>query len=391
LAQRTFDVIVLGLGGMGSAAACHLARRDRRVLGIEQYSPAHDQGSSHGATRIIRQAYWENPAYVPLVRRAYELWEQLQSDAGTELLRITGGLMIGHADSPVIRGTLASANEHSLPHEALDARELRHRYPALNPRASDVAIYETRAGFLRPELCVQAHLQQAERAGAELHFGEEVTKWYAAAPGGVVVTTACGEYKSERLVIAPGAWAAKALPEIRDIFTVRRHVMCWFNPLGGAEPFLPDRFPIYLWEVDQDNIFYGFPTVDGPEGGAKVAIHTGGDLCTPDSVVREVSERDVEELRAQLAQFIPRLNGPPLRAVVCMYTLTPDEHFVVAPHPNHPHVTIAAGFSGHGFKFTSVIGEILADLVISGATRHPIGLFSPARFSTRPQLTSVRD
>src|SRR5262249_9755793 len=159
------------------------------------------------ASRIIRQAYYEDPAYVPLLQRAYELWEQLQRDSQTELLRITGGLMIGHVDSPVVTGTLASANEHSLPHETLDARELRRRYPVLNPRASDVAIHETRAGFLRPELCVQAHLRQAERAGAELHFGEQVIKWHAAASGGVTITTASGEYQGERLVIAPGAWA----------------------------------------------------------------------------------------------------------------------------------------------------------------------------------------
>jgi sarcosine oxidase len=391
LAQQVFDVIVLGLGGMGSAAACHLARRGERVLGIEQHSPAHDKGSSHGASRIIRQAYYEDPAYVPLVQRAYELWEQLQQDSQTELLRITGGLMIGHVDSPVVRGTLASANEHSLPHETLDARELKRRYPVLNPRASDVAIYETRAGFLRPELCVQAHLQQAERAGAELHFGEQVTKWHAAASGGVTITTAYSEYQGDRLVIALGAWAPKALTELGRIFEVRRHVMCWFNPRGGTEPFLPDRFPVYLWEIERDNIFYGFPAADGPEGGAKVAIHTGGDICTAESIVRDISERDIQELRTPLATYIPALNGPVLRAVVCMYTLTPDEHFVVAPHPNHPQVTIAAGFSGHGFKFTSVMGEILADLAISGITSHPIGLFSPARFSARPELTSVRD
>jgi sarcosine oxidase len=391
LAQGIFDVIVLGLGGMGSAAACHLARRGRRVLGLEQYSRAHDKGSSHGESRIIRQAYHEDPAYVPLVQRAYELWDQLQRDSQTELLRITGGLMIGHADSPVIRGTLASANEHSLPHETLDGRELKRRYPVLNPRASDVAIYETRAGFLRPELCVQAHMQQAERAGAELHFGEQVTRWQPTASGGVIVTTASGEYQGAHLVIAPGAWVPKTLPELGRIFDVRRHVMCWFDPLGGAEAFLPDRFPIYLWEIDRDNLFYGFPAADGLEAGAKVAIHTGGDSCNAESIVRDISERDIQEVRASLAEFIPALNGPLLRAVVCMYTLTPDEHFIVAPHPDHPQVTIAAGFSGHGFKFTSVIGEILADLATSGTTRHPIGLFSPARFSKRPELTSVRD
>jgi sarcosine oxidase len=167
--------------------------------------------------------------------------------------------------------------------------------------------------------------------------------------------------------------------------------MCWFNPLGGTEPFHPDRFPIYLWEFDRDNIFFGFPSADGPVAGAKVAIHTGGDSCTAESIVRDISERDIQELRVPLAKFIPALNGPVMLAVVCMYTLTPDEHFVVAPHPDHPQVTIAAGFSGHGFKFTSVMGEILADLAISGTTRHPIGLFSPARFSKRPEITSVRD
>ncbi len=382
LDRQTFDVIVLGLGGMGSAAAFHLASRGQQVLGLDQYTEAHDKGSSHGASRIIRQAYHEDPAYVPLVQRAYELWERLQLDTGAELLHLTGGLMIGRAQSSVVEGTIASATQHSLPYELLDAHELKQRYPVLHPRPDDIAVYEIRAGFLRPEMCVRAHLQQAARHGADLHFGERVTNWEAHPSGsGVQVTTDRGSYEAGRLVIAPGAWAPALLNGLGIAFEIRRHVMCWFQPVGDTRPFLPDRFPIYMWDIDGHNIFYGFPATDDAGSGVKAAIHSGGDPCTPETLRHAPADHHIEELRTYLARFIPQLNGPLLNAVPCMYTLTPDEHFVISLHPDYPQVSIAAGFSGHGFKFTSVVGEILADLAIAGRTHHSIALFSPQRFA----------
>ena len=377
----TADVIVVGLGGVGSAAAFHLAARGKRVLGIEQYGAAHDRGSSHGGSRIIRQAYHEHPAYVPLVRRAYELWEDLERTSGSRLLQLTGGLMIGLPGSPVVSGTLQSAKEHDLPFELLDAREIRRRYPAMEPRSDELAVYEVRAGFLRPEMAVQAHLDGAARHGADLHFNEAVFGWTAnPSGGGVKVNTSRGEYEAEKLLLAPGAWASGILRNFGIDFDIRRHVMCWFSPPGGVNPFLPERFPIYIWDVNGRDVFYGFPAVDGLTGGVKVAIHSGGSRTTAGTVDRGIHEEDVEELREHLARFLPQLNGPLLRAVTCLYTLTPDEHFVVTVHPEFPQVTLAAGFSGHGFKFTSVLGEILADLVVEGRTRHDIGLFDPGRF-----------
>ncbi len=378
----TADVIVLGLGGVGSAAAFHLAARGKRVLGLEQYGAVHDRGSSHGGSRIIRQAYHEHPAYVPLVRRAYELWEDLERTSGSRLLQLTGGLMIGPPGSPVVSGTLQSAKEHDLPFELLDAREIRRRYPAMEPRADEVAVYELRAGWLRPETAVRAHLDGAALRGAEMHFEEEVFGWIADTAGGSVkVQTSRGEYEAEKLVLAPGAWASEMLRDLRIDFDIRRHVMCWFDPPGGVDPFLPESFPIYIWDVDGRDVFYGFPAVDGAAGGVKVAMHSGGAHTTAVTVDRHIHEEDVNELREHLERFLPHLNGPLLRAVTCLYTLTPDEHFVVTVHPEFPQVTVAAGFSGHGFKFTSVLGEILADLIVEGRTKHDIRLFDPGRFA----------
>lgn len=351
------------------------------MLGIEQFAPAHDEGSSHGASRIIRQAYYEDPAYVPLVLRAYELWEKLELDSASDLLRITGGLAIGPPGSAVVQGTIASANAHNLPYEVLDSGELRRRYPVLNPRPDETAVYELRAGFLRPEACVRAHLALAARYGADLHFEECVQEWAATSSrNGVRVATTSGTYEADRLIISPGAWAPALLSELNIPFDIRRHVMCWFRPLTSAESFFPDRFPVYLWETDGEHVFYGFPATGVIDEGIKVAMHTGGDRCTPDTIEREISDRDIEELRAQLSRFIPSLNGSVVTAATCMYTLTPDEHFILSVHPDHLQVAVAAGFSGHGFKFTSVIGEILADLATESETPHSIALFSPERF-----------
>ncbi|MDQ2710763.1 MAG: N-methyl-L-tryptophan oxidase [Acidobacteriota bacterium] len=381
MSSDTFDVIVLGLGAMGSAAAYHLALRGKRVLGLEQYTAAHDRGSSHGESRIIRQAYHENPAYVPLVQRAYELWEQLEADTGQDILKLTGGLMIGSRESAVVQGTIRSAREHGLEYQTLDANELRRRFPTLRPRPDDMAVYEVKAGFLRPEVAVSAHLQQAERHAAELHFLESVERWTADASGdGVDVVTSRGRYRASRLVIAPGAWASRLLAELRIPFAIRRHSMCWFDPGAALEMFSPDRFPIYIWDVNGHEVFYGFPFTGGDGGGVKAAMHSGGDPCAPETLHAGSTDLEVAELRRCVARFIPALNGPVVRSVPCMYTLTPDEHFVLSVHPEFSQVAIAAGFSGHGFKFASVIGEVLADLSSVGSTKYEIGFLNPLRF-----------
>ncbi len=378
-----FDTIVLGLGGMGSAAAYHLARRGQCVLGLEQYTPAHNRGSSHGQSRIIRQAYFEDPAYVPLVLRAYELWRQLERDSRRDLLRITGALMMGSPESAIITGSRRSAQEHNLPHEMLDASEIRRRFPQFRPSPETVALYEQEAGILHPEATVAVHLDLAARHGAVLHFEEPVARWEITASGEAVrVTTGQGTYEVGRLVITSGPWAPVALADLRLPLVVERQVQFWFAPAAGVGPFLPGRFPIYIWDAGDAPSAYGFPAIEGASGGVKVAVHHGGAICTPETIDREVHPHEIDRMRAFLRQRIPDLDGPCIKAATCMYTNTPDEHFVVGQHPAHPRVAIAAGFSGHGYKFASVMGEILADLTIDGATRHPIALFDPRRFQS---------
>ena len=382
--MSTFDVIVLGLGGMGSATAYQLARRGQRVLGLERFGPAHANGSSHGKSRIIRQAYFEDPAYVPLLLRAYELWEETEREAGEELLTITGGLMIGPPTSRTIRGSLRSTQQHGLYHEMLDAADIRRRYPPLRPEPGVVALYERKAGFVRPEASVAAHLHLAERYGAELHFDEPALSWEAR-PDGVLVSTARGVYEASRLVVSVGPWAPEILADLGLPLVIERNVLVWFEPIGGREPFLPDRFPIYIWEVDEQAQFYGFPAQEGPPGGVKVALFRAGIHCTPETIDRTIHPHEIEELRSAIAERIPALNGALLDAATCMYTTAPDEHFVVGLHPRHDAVVIASPCSGHGYKFASVMGEVLADLAMHGTTSHPIALFDPQRFSRASQ------
>ncbi|WP_420843226.1 N-methyl-L-tryptophan oxidase [Cryptosporangium phraense] len=359
---------------MGSAAAHHLSARGHRVLGLEQFGPAHARGSSHGGSRIIRQSYAEDPAYVPLVTRAYELWDDLEAATGADLLTLTGGLYLGSPDSPTVTGALAAATEHGLPHEYLDADAIRSRFPTLNPGPDTVAVYEDRAGFVRPEAAVAAQLAIAGRLGADLHFEEPALEWSVHA-GGVAVTTARGTYAADRLVVAPGAWAPRltGLPLV-----VERQVQYWFAPTGGVEPYLDH--PVYLWADETGSSIYGFPAIDGPQGGVKIAFfRRGGAGADPDALDREIHPEEVAAMAARAGRDLPTLPGTFLRGAACMYTTTPDENFVIATRDR---VTVACGFSGHGFKFVPVVGEILADLAIDGTTRHPIALFDPARFSS---------
>jgi sarcosine oxidase len=378
-----YDAIVIGLGGMGSAAAWQLARRGRRVLGLERFTPAHDRGSSHGGSRVIRQAYFEDPAYVPLVLRAYELWREVERRTGSELLLITGALMIGSPESEVVAGSLRSARQWGLDHDMLDAAELRRRFPTFAPSDGTVALFEARAGVVRPEAAVAAHLRLAREAGAELRFEEPVLAWNAdPSGGGVTVRTAGGVERADRLVVCPGAWAPEVLSDLDVPFAVERQVQFWFEPAGDPGAFLPGRHPVWVWDGGgDDGQPYGLPAVDGPGGGVKAAWFRRGRPCTADTLDRDVSPAEVGEMAATLRARVPLLPGRFLRAVPCLYTNTPDQHFVVAVHPRHPQVVVACGFSGHGFKFTPVIGEILADLAIDGTTAHPIGLFDPLRFT----------
>ncbi|WP_197383614.1 N-methyl-L-tryptophan oxidase [Mycolicibacterium mengxianglii] len=375
----SYDVIVIGLGGMGSAAAYHLAARGQRVLGLEKFTPAHDKGSSHGGSRIIRQSYFEDPAYVPLLLRAYELWDDLAVDSGRDVYRMTGGLFIGQPDSLTVAGSLRASQVWDLPHDVLDENEIRSRFPNFTPKPGDIALFEAKAGFARPELTVQAHLDLAEKAGATLQFGAEVLEW-SETSGGVSVRTDNGTYTAGQVVICPGAWAPQLLAGFGIPITVERQVLYWLDPVGGTEPFVDQ--PIFIDEDASGMQIYGFPAIDGPRGGVKVAFFRKGVECTPETIDRAVHEYEIREMRDSIAELVPALDGPCLATATCMYSNTPDQHFVICRHPDSTNVTVACGFSGHGFKFVPVVGEILADLATSGATAHPISLFDPRRLVT---------
>jgi sarcosine oxidase len=279
----TYDVIVIGLGGMGSAAARHLSARGARVLGLEKFGPVHDRGSSHGGSRITRQSYFEDPAYVPLLLRAYELYDELARASGREIAVLCGGVMVGPPDSRTVAGSLLSARTWDLPHEMLDAKEIRRRFPTLAPKDDEVALYERKAGLLRPENTVAAHLQLATRQGADLHFDEPMTRWERYRDG-VRVHTAENTYTAGQLVICPGAWAPRLLADLGVPFSVDRQVMYWFQPKQGTDPFLPAHHPVYIWEDAAGVQVYGFPAIDGPDLGAKGRVlpqgpghHTGDD------------------------------------------------------------------------------------------------------------------
>jgi len=373
-----YDVIVLGLGGMGSAAASHLAGRGRRVIGFDLYPPAHNRGASHGRTRIIREAYFEHPSYVPLVWRAYELWAELEQASGTLLLLTTGGIMIGAPDSILVRGALESARVHSLAHELLDAKEVRRRFPVFAPDAGMVGVLEPRAGILFPEECVLAHLRAAARAGAELRHEEPVLAW-SAAPHAVTVSTPRGSYEAGALVIAPGPWAPEVLADLGVPVIIERQIIPWFRPADLETAFDPARCPIYMWQVEH-RLFYGFPQL--AFDGVKIAEHAHGNETTADGVRREIAPAEIEALRRDfVAPYMPAANGPLLSATTCLYSMTPDTQFILDHHPAHENVVVACGFSGHGFKFTPVVGEILADLALEGRTGHDISLFTLDRFA----------
>jgi sarcosine oxidase len=379
---KAYDVIVVGLGGMGSAAVAHLAMRGQRVLGIERFSPPHDRGSSHGRTRVIRQAYFEDPAYVPLLLRAYELWRSLERDSGERLLELCGGLMMGAPESEVVQGSLRSARMHSLSHELLDAHQLRSRFPQFQLPSETVALFEQSAGLIFCERAVAAYLSLASRAGAALHFEERMLAWETN-NGSVALTTDQDSYEAGQLIFTAGPWAPDLLGSLGRAMEVQRQLLFWFQPKDGICRFTPDRFPVYIWQPDgaTKSYPYGFPALDGPDGGVKISLHHKPTVerCTPETVDRKVREDDINEIRSVIRSFLPALDGDLIHATTCLYTMTPDGHFVIGDDPRSALVKLAAGFSGHGFKFCSVVGEVLAELAIAGRTRFDIALFSPRR------------
>jgi sarcosine oxidase len=380
MAAERYDAIVIGLGGMGSATAFHLARRGRRVLGLEQYGLLHDRGSSHGLTRIIRLAYHEHPSYVPLLRRAYELWHELEQLSGERLLITTGSIEGGPEDGPLFQGALEAARIHDLSHEVLDVAELRRRFPAYGDfEPSTHVVLQPDGGFLLAERTLLAHINQAVRHGAELHFHEPVLDWEPTADGGVRVASARATYEADRLVICAGPWAGRLVPRIASLAVPERQVLAWLQPTR-PELFAPDRFPVFVLDVEEGN-YYGFPEHDVP--GFKFGrYHHLREPMDPDDPDRATHPEDEAILRAFAARYFPGGAGPTILLKACIFTNSPDEHFVIDRLPDASQVSIAAGFSGHGYKFCSLVGEVMADLALDGATSHDIGLFSLSRFAS---------
>jgi sarcosine oxidase len=375
--SRCVDVIVLGVGGFGSAACCHLARRGVSVVGLEQFSLGHDRGSSHGDTRIIRLAYFEHPDYVPLLRRAYTLWDELQAETDAELFRRVPLLLAGPPNGEAVAGAIRAATEHDLRLERLSAAESRQRYPGIEVPDEFATVIEPDAGFLWVERCVRRHADMARRAGADLRDQCPVRALHLE-PGRVRVETDRETFEAARLVVTAGPWTGRLLADLGWPLTVVRKFVGWFATTAGA--YHVDRgYPVYYFDRP-DGAFYGFPSVDGVT--LKVAEHTTAEpVSDPDQVDRSARPEDIGRLAPFLQSVLPEATTRLARHSVCLYTHTPDHHFLVDRHPEWPQVTIAAGFSGHGFKFTSVLGEALADLCLHGTTDLPIGFLSAQRFA----------
>ncbi len=375
-ADARYEMIVLGLGGMGSATAYHLARRGRRVLGLDAFARGHHNGSSHGRSRGIREAYGESPQYVPLVQRAYALWRELEAETGQHLLTITGGISIGPTEPGFGANQKAAARQYGLTVEELSPEEIMARWAGFRVPEGYRGIYDPHTGFLLPEPCVAAHLDLAIRYGAALHHDEPVRRWSPDGMG-VRVETDTAAYAADALVITAGPWAGEVLAGLHLPLEPWRMYNVYFAPTR-PELFSPDRFPVYGIRGPEGS-YYGVPMLPGD--GLKIGRHDRGDVCTPETARRTIEPEEITLMRSVLDTYMPGATGEALAATTCLYTMTSDSHFIIDRHPEHVGVVYAAGFSGHGFKFSAVIGEVMADLATEGTTPHPIGFLSASRFA----------
>ena len=374
--MEKYDVAVVGLGAMGSAALSALARRGARAVGIERFAPGHDKGSSHGETRVIRLGYMEHPSYVPLLNRTYELWRELEAASGRKLLHITGIAEIGPPDGTVVPGTLLASRTHGLPHEVLKAQAVMERFPAFRIPSDYVGVVQPDGGFVTPEPAIEAQVALAKAAGAEIRTGTKVDS-IERGSNGVRLAIGQDSVEADKVIVSAGPWVKQLLPDLPVPLRVTRQVLAWFQPLDRAL-FAAGLFPVFLLE-NRHGVHYGFP----PHGAetVKIAKHYHADEAVePDGYDRSVSAADEAMIRAAVADHIPPANGKLVTAKTCLYTVTPDGDFIIDRLPGAPDIIVASPCSGHGFKFAPVIGEILADLVIHGKTRHDISRFRLARF-----------
>ena len=373
---QEFDCIVIGVGAMGSSTLYNLAKRGRRVLGLEQFDIPHAEGSSHGVNRIIRLAYYEHPSYVPLLRRAYELWSEIESIAGEQLIYKTGSIDTAPAGHEVFEGSLESCLLHDIPHRVLNHAQINEQFPGYQLPLGHMGILQQDGGFVLSERSIVAYANAAMSEGAEIHAREVVSGWEPD-QGGVRIFTDRGEYTAERLIITAGAWSSGLIPILEGLAVPERQVLAWLQPIDGSL-YTPEVFPVFNAYFDEGR-YYGFPVFGIP--GFKVGrYHHLEEIIDLDSTIKTVNGEDEALLRSAVEKYFPKANGTTMTLKTCMFTNTPDEHFIVDSLPGNTQVVVAAGFSGHGFKFASVIGEILSDLAIKGETEHDIDLLKIDRF-----------
>jgi len=378
--RRTWDAIVIGCGAMGSAACASLARRGAQVLGIEQFTRGHDRGSSHGGSRIYRESYFEADDYVPLLRRAGELWEELEEISRERLLHRCGALYLGDPQGEVITGVARSAARHGVTIESLTTDEVTVRFPMFSPPAGSAALWEPRAGFVRPERAVHALLRLAEGHGAQILEGERVLgiKEHGRS---VTVETDAGEYEGGSLVLTGGAWTAKLAPTLAPLLRPTRQALAWIDPGAGLDAADASRCPVWFIEDGAKGGFYGVPMASdqAPPRGLKVARHLPGKAADPDVPQEPATDAERRDLEEAMATFLPGVAGPVSATATCLYTMSPDGHFIIDRVPDARRMFMACGFSGHGFKFAPVVGEVLAQLALEGRNPHPIEFLRMAR------------
>lgn len=376
-----YDVIIIGLGGMGSAAAYELAGAGLKVLGLEQFEPLNGFGSSFGKSRMIRKAYMEGDFYIPLLERSYEKWFEMNQAERRPIINQCGGLYVARATDPIIRDTLASAKAYDIPVETLTPAEIKARFPAFTPGDNVIGVFEPSAGYVNPDAALSLYQTLAKKKGAALNFNEAAENVFLKDKF-IEVETAKGTYKAKKLVITAGAWLKKMMVHLGRPLSleIRRMVLHWFEPSGSAAEYLPGKFVPNLWRLTDGHILYGFPWTEEEEG-IKYAFHDRFEVVGKLSELnREVGKDEIQVIREALLSCAPSVPHRHISSKVCLYTMTPDNNFVIGPLKGEERVIIAGGFSGHGFKFLPVVGEILKDYVCEKKPDYDLQTFSPERF-----------
>jgi sarcosine oxidase len=374
--MKTYDVIVIGLGAMGGSAAYHCAKRGVSVLGLDANQPHHTLGSSHGATRAIRETYFESPDYVPLCQRSFDLWRELEKQTGTGLLNTAGAIYVGPEGHPMLRGVMSAAETHNLEAEQISRTAMANRFPGFALPEDWQGVFEHRGGVLRADACLQAHADLATTLGADLRFGVAAKSWERTAAGTVVVDTGDAKFEAAAVILTLGPWACVALQELNLPLSARRIPVIHFDARDPSR-YDPENMSVYFWATPI-GVFAGFPHFETE--GIKIMRHDIGDVCTPDTIRRQISPDDIAEVARFADEYMPFANRRVRKTLACMYTMTPDNHFIIDSHPAFENLVYATGFSGHGFKFAPVVGEILADMVLTGGTDHATEFLKSSRF-----------